>query len=286
MYRLERIAYRDSRTAGALFCAVGVCGAGAVGWGLQRLVGRERAVAIATFVAVAGRMLGEEAGSIADLLLSGDIDAARARLPSLVGRSPDGLTETEISRAVIESVAENSIDALVAPALWALVAGAPGVLAYRAVNTLDAMVGHHSPRYERFGWASARLDDLANWVPARVGALCVAAVRPTRASAVARTIRRDAGQHPSPNGGVIESAFASALGIRLGGSNRYGDEVEHRGVLGDGRPAEPADVARATALLGQITLAVGVLGIVCSALGRITRQRSWRSRSTGRTDRA
>ncbi|MCU1390744.1 MAG: cobalamin biosynthesis protein CobD [Ilumatobacteraceae bacterium] len=273
---LERLIYRDDRIAGVGFCAVGVIGAGVVGWGVQRALGRHRAVALTTFACVAGRMLGDEATRIGQLLVAGDIEGARRQLPALVGRSPDGLSAAEIARAVIESVAENSIDAVVAPAFWALVAGAPGVCAHRAINTLDAMVGHHSERYERFGWASARLDDAANWVPARIGAMLVAGVRPGRGRAVWRTVRRDAGQHPSPNGGVIESAYAAALGIRLGGTNRYGDIVEHRGVLGDGRLPEPADIAGAVGLLRTTTAAAGALGIALGVISRVGLRRHGR----------
>ena len=156
-----------------------------------------------------------------------------------------------MARATVESVAENTSDAVVAPLLWGAVAGVPGLLGYRAVNTLDAMVGHRSPRYERFGWAAARLDDLVNWVPARVAGLAAAAGgaagrRITGGGAAGR--RRDAGQHPSPNAGVVEAAFAGALGIRLGGRNVYDGQVEDRGVLGDGRAVEIADIARANRL--------------------------------------
>src|SRR5918994_1614068 len=122
-------------------------------------------------------------------------------------------------------VAANTVDAVVAPALWTAVVGAPGAFAYRAVNTLDAMVGHRSLRYEHFGWASARLDDLAGLIPARVTAGLVAAVRPRSAARVARAVRDDAPAHPSPNAGIAEAAFPAPLGLRLGGTNRYGDRA-------------------------------------------------------------
>jgi adenosylcobinamide-phosphate synthase len=121
------------------------------------------------------------------------------------------------------------------------------------------MVGHHSPRYERFGWASARLDDALGWVPARVTASLVALVRPTRAGAVLRTVRRDASAHPSPNAGVAEAAFAAALGVRLGGTNRYGDRVEERPALGAGPPPARADIRRAVALSRDVSLALAAL---------------------------
>jgi len=162
---------------------------GAVYTGLGLAIGLSGGVAVrstllATSVAVAGRSLNDTARCVADSIEAGDVQGARALLPSLVGRDPNGLDETEMARAVVESVAENSVDAVIAPALWALIGGAPGALGYRAANTMDAMVGHRSPRYRRFGTAAARLDDVLNWVPARVTALLVALVRPRRALAV------------------------------------------------------------------------------------------------------
>jgi adenosylcobinamide-phosphate synthase len=180
-------------------------------------------------------------------------------LPALVGRDVNRLDAAEISRAVVESVAENTVDAIVAPVFWAAVAGAPGVLAYRAVNTLDSMVGHRSPRYARFGWASARADDVAAWVPARLTALLVAAVRPASAVRVWGAVRTQAPAHPSPNAGVAEASFAAALGLRLGGRNYYGQRIEVRPALGDGRPAEVRDVERARVLSRDVTVALGLL---------------------------
>ena len=230
MLAVEDLLWADDRIAGANFAGIGL----AVG----ALTGAAaRSTAATTYVAVAGRLLHHAALDVAAALAAGDLAAARTQLPALVGRDPADLDEPEIARAVVESVAENTVDAIVAPALWAAALGAPGALGYRAVNTLDAMVGHHSTRYERFGWASARLDDAAAWVPARVTAALVAAVRPRRAGTVWRTVRRDAAAHPSPNSGVAEAAFAAALGVRLGGTNRYGERVEHRPRLGDGRAA-------------------------------------------------
>jgi len=190
----------------------------------------------------------------------GQIEAARAALPGLVGRDPTGLDAGEIARAVVESVAENTVDAIVAPALWAALAGAPGALGYRAVNTLDAMVGHRSARYLRYGWASARLDDAANYLPARVTAALVVAVRPGAAAAVWRAVRIQAPAHPSPNSGVAEAAFAAALGLRLGGSNRYSDRTEVRAALGSGRAPTAADIPAAVRLSRDVSLAlVGLL---------------------------
>jgi adenosylcobinamide-phosphate synthase len=255
MTALEQRCWADDRRRGVAYFAVGAGSAVATGAALTRLVRSPlAATAVTTTLAAGGRMLGDTALTIGDALTAGDLDAARDRLPWLVGRDPAGLDSTEIARAAIESVAENTVDAVVAPLFWGAVGGAPAVLAHRAVNTLDAMVGHHSPRHERFGWASARADDAANWVPARMAAVLVAAVRPRAAPAVARAVRRDAAAHPSPNGGVIEAAYAAALGVRLGGTNRYADRIEHRGPLNpQGRPPEPTDIARAVALLRHVT---------------------------------
>ncbi len=252
--RAEERWWRDTRLAGARHAGLGVACGLAGGWALRRATGQGAATALAVGVAVAGRALAEEAARVGGALEQGDLPAARALVPALVGRDPTALDHKELARAVVESVAENTVDAVVAPALWGAVAGAPGALAYRAVNTLDAMVGHRSPRYERFGWASARLDDVAGWVPARVCGGLVALARPASAPEVWRAVRRDAGGHPSPNAGVAEAAFAAALGLRLGGINRYGERVELRPPLGTGRPAEGEDIGRAVDLSRDVTL--------------------------------
>jgi adenosylcobinamide-phosphate synthase len=261
--------YRDDRAAGVVHAAAGV----AIGVGAGAVVPTE----VATTVAVSGRMLGRVAGRVGDALARGDLDGARELLPSLVGRDPSTLDEAEVARAVVESVAENTVDAVVAPALWAAALGGAGALGYRATNTLDSMVGHHSPRYDRFGWASARLDDALGWVPARATAALVAFVRPSRAADVVRTVRRDAPAHPSPNAGVAEAAFAAALGVRLGGTNRYGDRVEDRPPLGDGRPPGANDIERAVVLSRDVSLALAGLLV---AAGRARGAR--RSATSGR----
>jgi adenosylcobinamide-phosphate synthase len=259
MRRVERSLYRDTRAAGVAHALAGA-GLGVVAGGLVR------SPAVATWVAVAGRALGEAAMRVGAALEAGDLHGARALLPALVGRDPSALDEKEIARAVVESVAENTVDAVVAPALWAAVAGAPGALGYRAVNTLDAMVGHHSRRYENYGGASARLDDLAGWVPARATAALVAGVRPSSARAVRTAVRTQAPAHPSPNAGVAEAAFAAALGLRLGGENRYGDRVELRPPLGTGRPAEAGDIARAVALSGDVCALAVVISTISARI--------------------
>ncbi len=284
MAHLEERWWDDDRLAGGRYALAGIGGGAAAGAVVSlalRSTGRAApelaSSALATTVAVAGRALAEAAAAVEGPLDTGDLVEARRLLPALVGRDPAGLDEKELARAVVESVAENTVDAVVAPALWAAVAGAPGALGYRAANTLDAMVGHRTDRHGRFGWASARADDVANWVPARVTALLVLACRPRRARAIWRAVCRDAPGHPSPNAGVAEAAFAAALGLRLGGRNRYGSGEEIRATLGDGRPAEPDDIARAVRLSRDVT---GLLAAILAApallpgLIRILRRRA------------
>jgi adenosylcobinamide-phosphate synthase len=182
-------------------------------------------------------------------------------------------------------VAENTSDAAVAPLFWAAVAGLPGMAAYRAVNTLDAMVGYRSPRYTRFGWASARLDDVANWVPARVTAALTAACAPAAGGSPAasvRAVRRYGARHPSPNAGRPEAAFAGALGLRLGGANTYAGVTEHRPGLGDGRPPEPADIRRAARLSRAVTISAAALAsLIPLVADAVSGPRSWRGEDGG-----
>ena len=266
MQQLERPLYLDDRRQGVAYLSAGI-GAAVVAGGVVR------STTAGTYLAVAGRSLADEARAIAAHLAAGDLDAARAALPALVGRDPSGLGADEVARAVVESVAENAVDAVVAPTLWGAAAGTTGAIAHRAVNTLDSMVGHRGSRYERFGWASARADDVAAWVPARITAGLVALVRPRAALAVVRTVRRDAPAHPSPSAGVAEAAFAAALDLRLGGPSRYGDRVEVRPPLGDGKPPTPADIEPACRLLEDVGLALAGLLVTPLALHLARRMR-------------
>jgi adenosylcobinamide-phosphate synthase len=263
----ERLMYADRRRRGAVFAAC--CGALAVGPALaaDRLTRRPPAARLActaavTWAVTGGRSLVTEAERIREALLAGDLDQARTLLPNLCGRDPRALDGAEIARAVVESVAENTGDAVVGPLLWGALGGPAGLAGYRAVNTLDAMAGHHSPRYERFGWACARLDDVANWGPARVTAALAAACAPVvggRSAAAWRTALDFGDRHPSPNAGWCEAAFAGALGVRLGGPLSYAGRAEHRPVLGTGRPPEPGDITRAVRLCRAVTAGATVL---------------------------
>ena len=254
--------YRDSRAAGAVFTTLWVSAAVLAGV----LAGRAgpAGTAAATFSAVGGTTLCRVGDRIADALDDGDLDGARATLPSLAGRDPSSLDETGICRAAVESIAENTSDATVAPLFWGALAGAPGLFGYRAVNTLDAMIGYRSPRYARFGWAAARTDDAANLVPARVTALLAGLLsgHPVRA---ARAARCDGGKHPSPNAGVVEAAFAGALGISLGGRTVYPHGVEERPVLGDGPAPRAAELRAAVRLSRRVQIASGVLAVLAAA---------------------
>ncbi|GAB3198957.1 cobalamin biosynthesis protein [Geodermatophilus arenarius] len=269
---LERRVWRDSRAAGAGYAAVLVAGAAGLGAAVDRATrgrpaARTAAVAATAWAVLGGTSLGRAATAMAGALESGDLPAARALLPTLAGRDPSTLDEAELARATVESVAENTSDAAVAPLVWGALAGLPGLLGYRAVNTLDAMVGHRSPRHARFGWAAARADDVANWLPARLTAALTVACAPLAggsAGGALRVWRRDGAAHPSPNAGRCEAAAAGALGLRLGGRNVYGSRVEDRPVLGDGAAPASSDVARAV----RLSRAVWVAAAAAAAVGR------------------
>jgi adenosylcobinamide-phosphate synthase len=264
---LERRIWRDSRATGAghALALVGAAiGAGAV---LDR-ASRDRpatrvvVTAVATWTVLGGTSLGRAATRMSETLHSGDLAGARAALPALAGRNPSMLDEPELVRATVESVAENTADAAVAPLFWGAVAGLPGLLGYRAVNTLDAMVGHRSARYERFGWAAARLDDVANWLPARLTAALTVLCAPSAGGSPAEALRawrRDGAAHPSPNAGRCEASMAGALGVRLGGRNVYGTRVEDRPELGKGPRPRTADIARAVRLSRAVWLSAAAL---------------------------
>ena len=275
--RLERAWWADSRVRGTAHAGV-LVGATVLGGVLaERAASRSPAATVlltaaATWTVLGGRSLAGEGAALAAELEAADVPAARRRLPSLCGRDPSSLDAPGLARAALESVAENTSDAVVAPLVWGAVAGVPGLLGYRAANTLDAMVGHLSARHTRFGWASARLDDVLNGVPARVAALLTAAAAPLvggRPGAALAAWRRDAAAHPSPNAGPVEAAFAGALGRRLGGRTVYPYGVQERPTLGSGSPPAVADLARAVRLSRAVTAASAVLAaLVAAALPR------------------
>ncbi|TCL74085.1 adenosylcobinamide-phosphate synthase [Hydrogenispora ethanolica] len=215
---------------------------------------------------VARRGLQEAGSAIYRALRNGDLAAARAEAGKIVGRDTGGLGEAEVVRAGVESVAENTVDGIIAPLCYGLLGGTPLAMAYRAVNTLDSMLGYKNERFRHFGWAAARLDDLANYLPARLTGLLLVAAAGLLGGAARqswRIMRRDARKHPSPNGGWPEAAVAGALGIRLGGFNVYHGRTSFRAYLGNpDRPLEAEDLRRAVRLLNGATVLWLVLAAV------------------------
>lgn len=271
---LERRTWRDDRAAGVVHVAVLVGGAVALGATTEAVVRRPLpralATATATWVVLGGTSLDREAAAVSGLLADARLAEARARLTHLVGRDTAQLDEGEVVRATLESLAENTSDAVVAPLVWGALAGVPGLLGYRAANTLDAMVGHRSSRYERFGWAAARLDDLLNLPGSRLTATLATAIGPDRAGAW-RAWRRDAAGHPSPNAGPVEASFAGALGIRLGGTNDYAGRIEHRAVMGDGPLPDRAALDRARSLAARVGIGAALVAAAAPVLAAVVR---------------
>jgi adenosylcobinamide-phosphate synthase len=270
---LERVTYRDTKLAGTVHIGLMIGAVGLLGAVVQSAATRRGRIwsiattATATWISLGGTSLARAGLAMTQLLERGDIETARRLLPSLCGRDPAQLDGPGLTRAALESVAENTSDAQVAPLLWATAGGVPAVLAYRAINTLDSMIGHRSSRYIRFGWAAARLDDLANYVSARATAALVALCAPLvggSASSAVRAWRQDAARHPSPNAGVVEAAFAGALRVRLGGPTQYHHELQIRPTLGDGRQPTVVDLRRAVELSRavQMAAAAGVIALI------------------------
>ena len=278
----EQLSYADTRRAGVVHTAALLGSLGVLGIVIERAAGRTRPVAAAstaaaTFVALGGTSLIRTGQEMATHLACGDLDAARALLPSLCGRDPSVLDADGLARAALESVAENTSDAQVAPILWGAVGGVPAILVYRGANTLDAMIGHRTPRYNRFGWAAARFDDAANFVAARATAVMVMVCAPVVGGSPVdawQAWRRDAARHPSPNAGVVEAAFAGALGVRLGGPTQYAHELEIRPTLGDGPPPQIADLSRAVRLSRAVQMTAALVAVVLSGVGRSGRRAS------------
>ncbi|MGP9767816.1 adenosylcobinamide-phosphate synthase CbiB [Halomonas sp. AOP13-D3-9] len=214
---------------------------------------------LSTTLAIKG--LGDAARAVIKPLAQGDLPAARKALGMIVGRDTQTLGEAEITRGTVETVAENTVDGITAPLFFALIGGAPLALAYKAVNTLDSMVGYKNQRYADFGFASAKLDDVANWIPARVTALClwlagllldVSGVLNLRWKGALSSTCRDAPRHPSPNAGWPEAMVARLLGVQLGGTNVYQGVVSQRATLG-----EPLEVLQVTHITATVRLMHG-----------------------------
>ncbi|MBA4543650.1 MULTISPECIES: adenosylcobinamide-phosphate synthase CbiB [Thermoactinomyces] len=235
---------RKVRLLGLLFPLVIAGGTYGLAWGITKLCDGWSPLAglvseiVLVWLTIAPKGLADAGNQIFRALAEGDVEKARRELAMVVGRDTEHLDCDEIVRGGVETVAENIVDAVISPLFYALIGGAPLAFAYRAVNTLDAMVGYRNEKYIDLGWASARLDDLANWLPARL------TVIPMLAAAFClrldfrsgwRVVRRDAHLHPSPNSGIPESLMAGALNIQLGGTNTYQGKVSVRARLGDPR---------------------------------------------------
>lgn len=229
---------------------------GAVPGSLRWMIG---AALLSTTLSMRG--LAEAARDVERVLEDGRLLQARERVGHLVGRDTDGLSEPEVCRAALESVAENTSDGVIAPMFYGVLFGTPGALAYKAVNTLDSMVGYRQPPYADLGWAAARLDDLANLAPSRITMFSTAAIsgRPllTLLSAL------DYGPlTASPNAGMAEAAFAGALGVRLGGANSYGGVLREGPILGDGRVPAPEDIRGALRLMRRSCALACILAVL------------------------
>ena len=240
--RNVRLNWLNERLAGVLLLVVVVsCAAGSV-WILLKiltvlmpLAGWIAAIIVSS-TCLAARSLHKESSRVASALKAGDLSAARHYLSYIVGRDTDQLDEPEIWRAVIETVAENTSDGIIAPLFWLTIGGPVTAMAFKAVSTLDSMVGYKNQRYLQFGWASARMDDLLNYVPARLSALLLIVAAPFAGcsmSGAARITLRDRLNHPSPNSGHPEAAAAGALGVRLGGASRYNGVSSWKEYIGE-----------------------------------------------------
>lgn len=213
------------------------------------------------YLCIGGRSLTEHARRVATPLLAGDLDGARAAVGMMVSRDTTQLDQTGVVKSTVESVLENGSDAQFAPIFWFLVAGAPGAVVYRLMNTLDAMWGYRNDRYRDFGYAAAKLDDVVNWLPARLCAFSYAVAG--RFTSALKCWREQAPQMDSPNGGPVMAAGAGALDIQLGGAAIYHNRIKERPLLGTDNQAQPADIERAIALFWRaVILWLGVVMIL------------------------
>jgi adenosylcobinamide-phosphate synthase len=258
---------RAAGVAGALLViAISV----AIGWVLQSLLPwgwvRIALIGVLAWPLVALRSLHDHVAAVATPLRAGDIAAARDAVSRIVGRDPAVLDEAGIARATIESLAENASDGIVAPVFWGALFGLPGILGYKAINTLDSMIGHRSERHEAFGWAAARIDDVANFIPARLTGFLFMLLAPRRSEALS-CMTRDARRHRSPNAGWPEAAMAGALGVRLSGPRIYHGSITNEPWLNEGaRDPLAADIGAGLAIYSRaMLLLAGLLAILAFA---------------------
>jgi adenosylcobinamide-phosphate synthase len=245
---------QQRKTAGIAGTAVMVVLSAAVGVLVQTTVQQlpmgNLAVALIASIFIAQRSLYQHVARVRSAFAEGGLAGARKAVAMIVGRDPEQLDQAGICRAAIESCAENFSDGVVAPVFWLALLGLPGLIAYKTINTADSMIGHRSERYESFGWAAARLDDLVNLVPARLSAVLLASAAPIAGGAIStslRVVRRDASKHRSPNAGWPESAMAGALGVALAGPRRYATHMVEDPFLNAEATSQvvPDDIGRA-----------------------------------------
>jgi len=255
------------RAAGVAAALTVIALAGGVGWVLQAACPQGWAgtlvIGILAWPLVALRSLHDHVAAVATPLQAGDLDAARAAVSQIVGRDPALLNEAGIARAAVESLAENTSDGVVAPLFWGALFGLPGIIGYKAINTLDSMIGHRTERHEAFGWASARIDDVVNLVPARLTGVLFALLAPRRSEAIAAMLR-DARRHRSINAGWPEAAMAGALGVRLSGPRIYhGHMSDEPWLNGAARDPLAADLAGGLAIyVRAMTVLAGCLAFL------------------------
>jgi adenosylcobinamide-phosphate synthase len=255
---LERWSPAQRKLAGigvvALLLAISVLSGLLIEMALRQLAFGNLLIALVASTLIAQRSLYQHVARVGTAFADGGLAEARRAVAMIVGRDPDQLDEAGVSRAAIESCAENFSDGVVAPVFWLALLGLPGLIAYKAINTADSMIGHLSPRHASFGWAAARLDDLVNLIPARLSGLLVAVVAPIAGGTTATALRimwRDAAKHRSPNAGWPESAMAGALGLALAGPRRYGTRIVDDVFLNAEarQDAIPSDIGRGLKLL-------------------------------------
>lgn len=277
VYRVEKClravakSRRSERLAGVMLALLIPSVAGATIWGLCYLAAAVHStigiLVSAWFISttISSRGLVEVGNSVYGFLGRNEYEQARKVVDGIVGRDTDDMSEAEMIRSTVETMSENIVDGVVAPIIYAFLGGAPLAMAYRAINTLDSMVGYRNERYLYFGWASARLDDLANYIPARITGIFIvitAALLGFRAGDALRIIKRDSGKHPSPNSGIPEAGVAGALGVQLGGTNYYEGIPSSRARLGDAVTELTRENIKQ---VGRFIYAAGIMAVLSGA---------------------
>lgn len=261
--RVERLLYASHRLAGLLALLLVVSPFVLLAYWLQTYTHGPFATAVLLYIAIGWKSLVRHAQPIATSLMADNIDKARRKLSRIVSRDTDGIHEEGIARATVETVLENGCDAIFGAIFWALVAGAPGVVLYRLVNTLDAMWGYKNERYLHFGWAAARLDDLLNFIPARLTAVSYCLLG--NAARGWRCWQQQGTGWKSPNAGPVMASGAGSLGLLLGGSAQYHGKQQFRPILGEGRAPGANDITRALHLVNR-TVVLWVFSLLLPAL--------------------